>query len=1165
MASTSTSGRGQQERDPFWVLEPPQKKIKSSLTAEQFDVFINHRGPDTKTKVAQQLYDALQEAGIRAYLDAPETELGDYFPSAIKNVISSAAVHIAILSPQYAESPWCLAELALMFQTKARIIPLFYHVQPSDFRYIKNGVAEAFSKHEGKGRFPSHDIQQWKECLQNVSWLKGYELSKENDDPSELCDDVLSAVVKEKQKRKIPFQVAQYAVGLDELVKDFHSHCQRNGQMRDKIIGIFGMGGSGKTTLAKYLFNSKHSEFSGSASLFDVRESHVKGNLTSLQSKLLNDLFPGNHYSFSSIEEGTAYIKHELQGSHESRFLIVIDDVDHQKQLDALLPKDTLNPNSLVIVTTRDERLLIKFGATVRYKMKEMNPEHSKELFCWHAFHTQSCQRGFENLVDSFVEACGGLPLALQVMGGHVFGSGMAYWKLQLDKAKARLDKDIRDTLKISYDALEEDQKQIFMDIACFFTGEDERKAISIWKASGWRAEHALQTLKDKCLIEVQDEVFAPVGCHYEPTFVLKMHDHLRDLGREMADKETVQPTDNQMSHPRRLWRPEDLIGMRKIKGFQGTLAGSEGKSFRCFINRVDIEDDFYMRCFLGSTNTSTDLQVLELSSIFGHRRIPEYPIPLQNLHTLSLERVSPVILWQRDDQVLLKLKELSCIFDSILDSSLQNMYMSDFKKLLSSLGMFKNLRSLQIECGPEFLRWESIIEWNRLQKSIRELTYLQTLSLKSFKVEGEFALSNRGKTTVDLFPMRNLEAIILCGVLKTTVVSISGQFCPNLKSLQLCCMTDLIEMDLTGITTLECLSLLKCQQLRKVLGNDLLKLEFFNIKLCPTMREFPNFGGVNCLKRIYISQCENLQDVSAFERLERLKRIWIAYCPELKSIKAIEHLKGLKRLWIQGCTQLHDVVCFNELKELKKLFIGKCTRMQNMEGIEHLLRLESIIITECPKLTNIRGVEELEGLKEMIISDSPIISCVERLQRLPSEHITMVGRSAMSDFISNEGDEDEDEEGFRFGYVRRSSISYFTADKIGNTLSMVDAFYEIEREGNINNILDWFHKTHRSLSTFIFCALVWDSPQIEGDVFNGTRIVRQRPHHLRHINLFSGAADWIYMCVVNEERFSEYDSWIPSSLCIKKAFIMGVKAGEERKTLHVLQSLFAKLCIHNS
>ncbi|GLJ07538.1 hypothetical protein SUGI_0069300 [Cryptomeria japonica] len=86
--------------------------IKSPLTAKQYDVFINHRGPDTKPNLAQQLYDSLQEAGIRAYLDAPETELGDSFSSAIWNAISSAAVHIAIFSQRYAESAWCLAELA---------------------------------------------------------------------------------------------------------------------------------------------------------------------------------------------------------------------------------------------------------------------------------------------------------------------------------------------------------------------------------------------------------------------------------------------------------------------------------------------------------------------------------------------------------------------------------------------------------------------------------------------------------------------------------------------------------------------------------------------------------------------------------------------------------------------------------------------------------------------------------------------------------------------------------------------------------------------------------------------------------------------------------------------------------------------------------------------
>ncbi|XP_059065773.1 disease resistance protein L6-like [Cryptomeria japonica] len=292
--------------------------------------------------------------------------------------------------------------------------------------------------------------------------------------------------------------------------------------------------------------------------------------------------------------------------------------------------------------------------------MKEINPQHSRELFCWHAFHRKSCKSGFDNLVDSFVQVCGGLPLALQVMGGHVFGSDKAYWKLQLNVAKeARVQKDIKHKLKISYDALEEDEKQIFMDVACFFIGEDVNRAKSIWRASGWRAEHGLQTLKDTCLVEVEtclDQLDYPGWkCHYEPEFILRMHDHFRDLGREMADNET--------SHPRRLWRPEDRIDISEFEGIQDTHPDSVGKSFRCFTHDLIGADALDITYFLGSSKTSTSLQCLQLHSTQEEfSSIPEW-IPLQNLHTLSLQGVLPTILWQRDDQVSLKLKELYCNF----------------------------------------------------------------------------------------------------------------------------------------------------------------------------------------------------------------------------------------------------------------------------------------------------------------------------------------------------------------------------------------------------------------------------------------------------------------------------------------------------------------------
>ena len=66
------------------------------------------------------------------------------------------------------------------------------------------------------------------------------------------------------------------------------------------------------------------------------------------------------------------------------------------------------------------------------------------------------------------------------------------------------------------------------------------------------RAEYALQTLKDKCLAEVETCFDVTPIYRYEPRYFLRMHDQLRDLGRAMADNET--------SHPRRLWRPEDHV-----------------------------------------------------------------------------------------------------------------------------------------------------------------------------------------------------------------------------------------------------------------------------------------------------------------------------------------------------------------------------------------------------------------------------------------------------------------------------------------------------------------------------------------------------------------------------------------------------------------------------
>ena len=82
------------------------------------------------------------------------------------------------------------------------------------------------------------------------------------------------------------------------------------------------------------------------------------------------------------------------------------------------------------------------------------------------------------------------------------------------------------------------------MEISCFFIGKPISMAIRIWESYGWSAELVLQTLKEKCLIKMM--------WHYSKEFddkeiSFKMHDHLHDLGRELASEFS----------PHQLWCPQ--------------------------------------------------------------------------------------------------------------------------------------------------------------------------------------------------------------------------------------------------------------------------------------------------------------------------------------------------------------------------------------------------------------------------------------------------------------------------------------------------------------------------------------------------------------------------------------------------------------------------------
>ncbi|GLJ34639.1 hypothetical protein SUGI_0696680 [Cryptomeria japonica] len=890
-------------------------------------------------------------------------ELGHSFPSTIETAIRSAAIHIAIFSKGYAESPWCLAELVLMLHSPAKIIPVFYEVEPWALRHVEKRVyADAFIQYQNKSRYLDK-LKQWKEALQSISFTRGYEINNSNIGDHK---SILSAVQREVQRIK-PLHVAKYPVALDKLVQDFERRCLHNlvqdfeiycGMNKEeegkvKIVGIFGMGGVGKTTLSQELFNSKRQQYSRACFLFDVREASVRCNLPSLQMKLLKDLFGEKDLSFHSTKEGSSRICNCIERSTSCNFLLVLDDIDHLEQLDALSIKLMLEKpgNSLLIITTRNVGVLIAEGIDVGYHLKGMDKDDARQLFSWHAFSQPHPASGYEDLVDDFLGVCGGLPLSLQVLGRHVHGRDENYWRSELQKLGGTMHGDIRKSLKISFDALDSQEKQIFMDMACFFVDQLKCIAIRVWKASGWSAQNGLQALKDKCLVE---EIEDPVP-------VLRVHDHLRDLGREMA---------NELSQPRRLWRPQDLKKLLSVflhislcapkctmfrtifqesKGFENIIAQTKG---RCFHSFFDKSLNSEVKFFLGNHNT----RVRAYSQEFLHGF--HFKICSLRISNGYFKR-----LWQDDAEAPSELKNLE-IYGTFLE---------EYPNFLGVLTHVEKKVQQEVEKevvkevneGHDLSKLKSLIvkTCTRFSRSVLTTSARES---PSFKVP----LNDGTESTTVKVPLSMVEDLVIKEQENIRRIGVDGSYCPSLQSLELSSVRNLIEMQLTRVETLNCLNVSECEHL-KILSvtSDLTELKDLTISECPMLEE-TNLGHLSCLQKIIIENCNiNVSGIFNFKMLVELN---ITRCPRLHEL-CLAHLSCLEKIIVNKCDHLRSVTGLCSLLKLIEVNISRCGMLQLdlcLEGLNSLERIKAdrSVKVKCFELISCKNFETVSGISfEMI------------------------------------------------------------------------------------------------------------------------------------------------------------------------------------------------------
>ncbi|KAL1822027.1 hypothetical protein ACET3Z_008805 [Daucus carota] len=971
------------------LTTPPSSSSSSPPTS--WDVFLSFYGKDTRRNFIANLYFSLDQAGIQTFRDDPSLEKGEEISKGLHNAIRSSNKFVVVISENYARSPWCLDELVEILdckRTNTQVVPVFYYVNPSDLRHLRGSFREALDFH--KKLYPVTKIKKWRSALAEISDLSGYTLKKDADEnESDTIQEIVENVALQVSTKVLHLEECLF--GVDSAVEKIYK--KLNIKSDDFCtIGLWGMGGIGKTTTAKAFFNKYSEDFDISCFVENVIQNSKGSNpLVSLLEQLLSELLKRKDYKVPDVERGTRLLKQILSSK---KALVVLDDLDQSNHSELLVWICNLfSDGSRIIVTTRDVNLLYQLRVDISkvyiYKVKKLSPEESLELFNCHAFRKATPPENLRELSVKIVDYVEGLPLALKVLGSSLRGrTDVSFWKAQLQKV--RVNPEIQNILKLSYDGLgDKMEKALFLDIVFFFIGKDKDEGAHVFRSCNFCPEAGIPILLERCLITI------------DKNNTFQMHALIQDMGKDVILEESKHGKAKRLylSNGNPCHALQNLEGTDTVEGLiLINLSMMErhvsAKIFERFLNlrlleiigAIDIKGNFEnsfheLRCIRWSHCPWTHIPISFrprklISLIMPFNKFKTLPKGITNLKTIDFSYSKNLKIADdfRDVRLVDKLLLNSCHRLLKIHPSIEQL--TTLSHL--DLGECYNLKELPEHVGRlnklghfDLRDCQSL---KRLPEAVKNLTSLSCLNMS-------------GCHSLKQLPeqLGNLKGLKMLNLSHTSIEQLPDTIA-HLK--------ELIRLEIMG-----CKKLLK---LPEQLG-DLRSLKVFDATYCAIEQLPDSFSNLTDLVDLQLPYCENLTslylslrcdiklllpvilDISSLESLSltdegesffstkpfSLSKLFNLQFLELVNCRSLgssfpEVPPNLRGLAVGNYATLEQLPDLSGLKQLKRLSMWNCSRLQTLPPLPPHLFL--LYVYDCSSLQDLPDLSMFKELELLMV-----------------------------------------------------------------------------------------------------------------------------------------------------------------------------------------------------